>query len=103
MVLTYNVQTITSTTTVGGTVDTLFVNPPDDNATINVSLPAITADGQRYLIKRIDSTAATVFILPNGSDTVAGSSTQSISAGQVVELVSISSSTNWEYVMNIAI
>ncbi len=100
MVLTYNVQTITSSASVGTTVDTLFVNPSDP--TVNVSLPAISAAGQRYLIKRIDAGDNTVVILPNGSDTVAGASSQSISAGQVIEIVSTDDS-NWEYVLNLSL
>src|SRR5437667_4502370 len=99
MDVTYNVQTITDASTVGTTIDTICIDP--QNSTVNINLPSISADGQRYLIKRIDASENSVFILPNGSNTISNSSTQSIGPGQVIEIVSIG--TNWEYVQNLSL
>jgi len=99
MVLSYNVQLIATSTTVGSTVDTLFVNPTE--STVNITFPAISGNGQRYFLKRCDSSESTVVIIPTGSNTIGGSSTQNIGQGQCLEFVSID--TNWELVFNITL
>ncbi|AYV78849.1 MAG: hypothetical protein Edafosvirus39_2 [Edafosvirus sp.] len=101
MVLIYNVLNVTSTATATTSVDTIFINAVDP--TVNVNLPAVTSDGQTYLIKRIDQTGNSVYILPNGSDTIGGSSTQAISNGQIIQLVSTINNSNWEYTSNISL
>ena len=99
MVLNYTVQQVSSTTNLSTFIDTVFITAAD--ATVNINLPAIAANGQRYLMKRVDSTDNGVYIIPNGSDTVGGSSSQFISNGQVIELVSFDG--NWEYTQNLAL
>lgn len=99
MPLSYNVVSIDSSSTLSTTVDTVFVNPTSSQ-TVNVNLPAISGNGQRYLIKRCDLTESTVVVIPNGSNTIGGASTQSLSQGQIIELTSYD--TEWVVVLNIA-
>lgn len=97
MVLTYNVLNVSSTTTLTTNYDTVFVN--NMGGTIILSLPAITADGQRYLIKRLDNQPDMVCLIPNGSDTIYGQSSQNVGNYEVIEIVS--SGSNWEYTNNV--
>jgi hypothetical protein len=95
MVLLYNVQIVTTTTEVSNQNDTILINAVDE--IVNVILPQIMSNGQRYLIKRNDETTNSVYIIPmtNTLDTVNGTSSQTIYNSQVIEVVSIGS--NWEF------
>jgi hypothetical protein len=101
MVLVLSVQTITTTTYVANTIDTIFIEAADP--TVNVILPAITQDGQIFKIKRVDTNDNLVFILGTGSDTVSYASSQNISNSQVFEFVSIDALKNWEITLNTSV
>jgi hypothetical protein len=71
----------------------LTIDATGGNRTL--TLPAADdGKGVTYKIKRVDSSGNTVTISPDGSDTVEGGASMSMSAGQVAELVSDGTS-NW--------
>ena len=101
MVLTYNVLNVSATVTLTTNIDTVIVNNP--GTSIIITLPAITAPGQRFLMKRSDNDPNSVIIIPNGSDTIYNQSSQNIGNGQAIEIVSniLNGVSNWEYANNV--
>lgn len=100
MTILYSVLTVTSSTTVSTSYDTLYVDAT--NGSITITLPAITSSGQRYLIKRVDLSTNTCTIVSNGTDTIFNASSQDISSSQVYEIISIlGSPNNWVCYLNI--
>jgi hypothetical protein len=93
-----NVQTIITTTTIANTIDAVFVEAEDP--TVNVILPAITRDNQICRVQRNDTNSNSVFVIGTGSDTVSNAISQDVSNRQFYELVSNNSLKNWEIRIN---
>lgn len=73
----------------------LTISASGGNRTLTLP-PADDAKGITFKIKRVDATGNTVTVSPDGSDTIEGAASLSMSSGQVVELVSDGGSPgNW--------
>lgn len=96
MVSAYTIQTVTASATLSSLNDAVFITASSSDITI--TLPMILTNGQKYLLKRFDSESVTVSIIPNGSNTISGSSSQNIGNSQIIEIVSFNG--DWTYVAN---
>jgi pimeloyl-ACP methyl ester carboxylesterase len=87
------ITTVTANTTLSAVHHTVLVDATSDNLTM--TLPTATSSpGRVYVVKKIDSSANTVTIDGNASETIDGATTQAIST-QWASLTIQSNGTSW--------
>jgi len=92
--------TITGNTNLATNVEIVFINPTSPNS-VSINLPAITQDGMRYWIKRLDDAASSVTLIASSGDIIDGSSSMSLATGQIIDIISWGNS--WLLFMNISL
>lgn len=89
----YNITSISSTTTIGSSVDVVFCDA--SGAGFTVTLPtAVGNDGKQIKIKKAESSTNVVVVDGNGTETIDGSATKSLNTGWQ-QVVLISDGSNW--------
>lgn len=92
--VTEDIATITSDTTLDNTHHVVIVDATSGNVTI--TLPAVSGiEGRFYHIKRTDSSVYTVTIQPDGSETIDGETSQTISQ---YDNIQITAGTEWSII-----
>lgn len=92
-----NRTTVTTTSTLTITQSGLVLaDCTSGNVVLTLPASGATADDAVYLIRRIDSTANTLTVIPSGADTIEGVATaQPVANGGVLQLQIPAGSTNW--------